>query len=161
MTPARCKPIFDLGSGPHNTVRWSPQGRFFAIAGFGNLPGDLVFYEKKADGKCKQIAATRWGLEGGGGRYSLEIMELRLWPSSGDGPPGPLAGRLIGNWTEKSGRHLEVAVPLKEYVLLCSHLLALGHRMGPYLAEPYITGLAPHSSHEHVFRRRTSVKALH
>lgn len=55
----RCKPIFDLGSGPHNTVRWSPQGRFFAIAGFGNLPGDLVFYEKKADGKCKQIAATR------------------------------------------------------------------------------------------------------
>ena len=57
----RCKPIFDLGSGPHNTVRWSPQGRFFAIAGFGNLPGDLVFYEKKADGKCKQIAATRCG----------------------------------------------------------------------------------------------------
>ena len=59
MPATRCKPIFDLGSGPHNTVRWSPQGRFFAIAGFGNLPGDLVFYEKKADGKCKQIAATR------------------------------------------------------------------------------------------------------
>ena len=59
--PPRCKPIFDLGSGPHNTVRWSPQGRFLAVAGFGNLPGDLVFYEKKADGKCKQIAATRWG----------------------------------------------------------------------------------------------------
>ena len=55
----RCTPIYDLGSGPHNTVRWSPHGRFAAIAGFGNLPGDLVFYEKKADGKCNKIGATR------------------------------------------------------------------------------------------------------
>ena len=55
----RCTPIYDLGSGPHNMARWSPHGRFVAIAGFGNLPGDLVFYEKKADGKCKKIAATR------------------------------------------------------------------------------------------------------
>ena len=22
---ASCKPVFDLGSGPHNLVRWSPQ----------------------------------------------------------------------------------------------------------------------------------------
>ncbi len=51
--------MFDLGSGPHNTVRWSPAGRFVAVAGFGNLPGDLVAYEKKTDGKCKKVGATR------------------------------------------------------------------------------------------------------
>ena len=35
------------------------QGRFLALAGFGNLPGDVVFFDKKADGKCKQMAAMR------------------------------------------------------------------------------------------------------
>ena len=38
------------------------QGRFLAIAGFGNLPGDVVFYDKKPDGKCKQMGAMRCGL---------------------------------------------------------------------------------------------------
>ena len=37
----------------------SLQGRFLAIAGFGNLPGDVVFFDKKPDGKCKQMGATR------------------------------------------------------------------------------------------------------
>ncbi|EIE21931.1 eIF2A-domain-containing protein [Coccomyxa subellipsoidea C-169] len=54
-----CKPFFDLGSGGHNLVRWSPQGRFVAVAGFGNLPGDILFFDKKADGKLKQMGATR------------------------------------------------------------------------------------------------------
>jgi hypothetical protein len=35
----RCKPVYDLGSGPYNIARWNPFGRFLAIAGFGNLPG--------------------------------------------------------------------------------------------------------------------------
>jgi hypothetical protein len=35
----KCKPVYDLGGGPYNTVLWSPFGRFLAIAGFGNLPG--------------------------------------------------------------------------------------------------------------------------
>ena len=34
-----CKPVYDLGGGPYNTVLWNPFGRFLAIAGFGNLPG--------------------------------------------------------------------------------------------------------------------------
>ncbi|KAK9918766.1 hypothetical protein WJX75_006714 [Coccomyxa subellipsoidea] len=54
-----CKPFFDLGSGGHNLVRWNPQGRFVAVAGFGNLPGDILFFDKKADGKLKQMGATR------------------------------------------------------------------------------------------------------
>ena len=56
---ASCVPKFDLGSGPYSLVRWNPFGRFFALAGFGNLPGDLTFYDKKADAKCKVMGTTR------------------------------------------------------------------------------------------------------
>jgi translation initiation factor 2A len=38
---ARCKPVYDLGSGPYNSVFWNPFGRFLAVAGFGNLPGEV------------------------------------------------------------------------------------------------------------------------
>lgn len=34
---ATCKPVFDLGSGPHNLVRWSPQVAFLQICGL-NYP---------------------------------------------------------------------------------------------------------------------------
>jgi len=37
----KCKPIYDLGAGPYNTVRWNPFGQFLLVAGFGNLPGEL------------------------------------------------------------------------------------------------------------------------
>ncbi|KXZ56093.1 hypothetical protein GPECTOR_2g975 [Gonium pectorale] len=56
---AACKPVYDLGSGPYNIARWNPFGRFFIIAGFGNLPGDIVFYDKKTSGTCKQMGAVR------------------------------------------------------------------------------------------------------
>ncbi|GAB4814302.1 hypothetical protein N2152v2_001348 [Parachlorella kessleri] len=55
----KCVPKYDLGSGPYSLARWNPFGRFLALAGFGNLPGDVAFYDKKADGKCKLIATTR------------------------------------------------------------------------------------------------------
>lgn len=35
------------------------QGRFLALAGFGNLPGDIVFFDRKPDGRCKQMGAVR------------------------------------------------------------------------------------------------------
>jgi hypothetical protein len=35
------------------------QGRFLALCGFGNLPGDITFLDKKADGKCKVISQVR------------------------------------------------------------------------------------------------------
>ncbi|KAL4428252.1 hypothetical protein ABPG75_002341 [Micractinium tetrahymenae] len=55
----KCVAKFDLGSGPYSTVRWNPFGRFLVLAGIGNLPGDLAFYDKKADGKCKPMGTTR------------------------------------------------------------------------------------------------------
>lgn len=36
----KCRPIYDLGAGPYNTVSWNPFGRFLLVAGFGNLPGE-------------------------------------------------------------------------------------------------------------------------
>mmetsp|Transcript_39929 Transcript_39929/g.72347 ORF Transcript_39929/g.72347 Transcript_39929/m.72347 type:complete len:647 (+) Transcript_39929:77-2017(+) len=39
----------DLGTSKRNTLRWNPFGRFIAIAGFGTLPGDLEFYDRKQD----------------------------------------------------------------------------------------------------------------
>lgn len=36
------------------------QSRFFALCGFGNLPGDILFYDKKADGKCKLMSQVRY-----------------------------------------------------------------------------------------------------
>ena len=47
------------GSGPYSLARWNPFGRFLALAGFGNLPGDVAFFDKKADGKCKPMGTTR------------------------------------------------------------------------------------------------------
>lgn len=55
----RCRPVYDLGSGPYNILRWNPFGRFLCVAGFGNLPGDIVFFDKKASGACKQMGAVR------------------------------------------------------------------------------------------------------
>jgi translation initiation factor 2A len=55
----KCEPIYQLGAGPHNTVRWNPFGRFICLAGFGNLPGDMRFFDRKADGKYKLIGKAR------------------------------------------------------------------------------------------------------
>jgi hypothetical protein len=35
------------------------QGRFLAVAGFGNLPGDIGFHEKQADDKCTPLGAAK------------------------------------------------------------------------------------------------------
>ena len=34
----KCTATYELGAGPHNTIRWNPFGRFIMLAGFGNLP---------------------------------------------------------------------------------------------------------------------------
>ena len=38
----RAAPMYELGTGARNTIKYSPTGRFFFIAGFGNLAGELV-----------------------------------------------------------------------------------------------------------------------
>jgi len=40
------KPLKELGSGPWNTIRFSPSGRFVALAGVGNLAGHIEIWDK-------------------------------------------------------------------------------------------------------------------
>lgn len=55
----RCKQVADLGNGAHNLATFNRWGRFLALAGFGNLPGDLALFERKDTAKWKQINSTR------------------------------------------------------------------------------------------------------
>jgi translation initiation factor 2A len=54
-------PIFEFGAAPRNCVSWSPHGRFLCIAGFGNLRGDMDFWDRnklKKMGSANSNAAT-------------------------------------------------------------------------------------------------------
>lgn len=39
------EPVYEFGSAHRNTISWSPHGRFLCIAGFGNLAGEMDFYD--------------------------------------------------------------------------------------------------------------------
>jgi uncharacterized protein with WD repeat len=62
MFDDKCEPIKDFGSGPRNTVQFSPHGNVLAIAGFGNLRGEIEFWAR--DDKAKGAAP-------GSGEYKL------------------------------------------------------------------------------------------
>lgn len=49
---------FDFGEAPRNTISWSPHARFLALAGFGNLSGELSFWDRKTL-KCLGTARRR------------------------------------------------------------------------------------------------------
>ena len=42
-----CKPYFEFGKHHRNTIRYSPFSRFVMIAGFGNLSGEMDFWDLK------------------------------------------------------------------------------------------------------------------
>ncbi|CEG42641.1 eukaryotic translation initiation factor 2a [Plasmopara halstedii] len=48
-------PIFEFGAAPRNHISWSPHGRFLCLAGFGNLRGDMDFWERN---KLKKIGSA-------------------------------------------------------------------------------------------------------
>ncbi|TQD87971.1 hypothetical protein C1H46_026469 [Malus baccata] len=52
----KCNPLLELGTGPYNTIRWNPKGKFLCLAGFGNLPGDMAFWDHI---EKKQLGTTR------------------------------------------------------------------------------------------------------
>ncbi|CAN8235118.1 unnamed protein product [Cochlearia groenlandica] len=69
----KCKPLMELGEGPYNTLRWNPKGRVLCVAGFGNLPGDMAFWDvvsKKQLGsnKAEWSVTSEWSPDG---RYFL------------------------------------------------------------------------------------------
>ena len=42
---AKGESLYQFGAAHRNTVSWSPHGRFLALAGFGNLAGDMDFFD--------------------------------------------------------------------------------------------------------------------
>ena len=38
-------PLYQYGAAHRNTISWSPHGRFLCLAGFGNLAGEMDFYD--------------------------------------------------------------------------------------------------------------------
>lgn len=65
----KCNPLLELGTGPYNTIRWNPKGRFICLAGFGNLPGDMAFWDfvgKKMIGatKAECSVTSEWSPDG-------------------------------------------------------------------------------------------------
>ncbi|CAE1174123.1 EIF2A [Acanthosepion pharaonis] len=43
----KCDPVFDFGTGPRNAAYYNPQGNILCLAGFGNLQGNLEFWDVK------------------------------------------------------------------------------------------------------------------
>ncbi|XP_020588749.1 eukaryotic translation initiation factor 2A isoform X2 [Phalaenopsis equestris] len=65
----KCRPLLELGTGPYNTIRWNPKGKFLCLAGFGNLPGDMAFWdysEKRLLGttKAECSVSSEWSPDG-------------------------------------------------------------------------------------------------
>lgn len=69
----RANPIHDFGLNPRNFVRFNPQGRLLAIAGFGNLNGTVDFWDRRKLTKITTVSAANssyceWSPDG---RYLL------------------------------------------------------------------------------------------
>ena len=53
----KCEKTFLFGENPRNTIVWAPHGRFVALAGFGNLAGDIDFWDMNKKKKMGQVNA--------------------------------------------------------------------------------------------------------
>lgn len=52
----KTEPVFDFGTGPRNVGYYNPQGNILCLAGFGNLRGNLEFWDVE---KRRLIAQTQ------------------------------------------------------------------------------------------------------
>ncbi|KAI8905960.1 eukaryotic translation initiation factor eIF2A-domain-containing protein [Gorgonomyces haynaldii] len=65
----KASPMYELGSAARNQVRYSPSGRLFFLAGFGNLAGDLDVWDRRSFKKIVTMQASNsstceWGPDG-------------------------------------------------------------------------------------------------
>jgi translation initiation factor 2A len=75
-----CTPIRSFGKQPRNTIIFSPHGRFVCLGGFGNLAGEMDFWDKnklKLMGSCQDRNGAKsyeWTPDG---RHFVTAV---LWP---------------------------------------------------------------------------------
>lgn len=65
----KCEPVFDFGTGPRNVSYYNPQGNILCLAGFGNLRGNIEFWDvKKQKLICQMLASDstyfEWSADG-------------------------------------------------------------------------------------------------
>lgn len=53
----KCEPVFDFGTGPRNECCFNPQGNILCLAGFGNLQGNLEFWDMRQKKRIEQTQA--------------------------------------------------------------------------------------------------------
>jgi translation initiation factor 2A len=94
---AKAEAVYQFGASPRNTIIWSPHGRFLCIAGFGNLAGEMDFYDVlrlKKIGSNTTDCATRYGWSADS-RYFLAASlaprmnvdnNMKIFRYNGDGP---------------------------------------------------------------------------
>ncbi len=51
----KAQPLYEFGEAHRNTIIWAPHGRFVCVAGFGNLAGEMDFYDTV---KMKKMGAN-------------------------------------------------------------------------------------------------------
>lgn len=50
----KCEPVFEVGTGPRNSIYYNPHGNILLLGGFGNLRGHVELWDtntKKQIGK--------------------------------------------------------------------------------------------------------------
>ncbi|KAL6057905.1 Eukaryotic translation initiation factor 2A [Balamuthia mandrillaris] len=62
---AKCEKLADFGRAPRNTISWSPCSRLVCLAGFGNLNGQMDFWDVKkvkkvGEAKASCASALEW-----------------------------------------------------------------------------------------------------
>lgn len=90
---AKCKAVYDLGTGPYNLVWWNPFGRFLAVAGFGNLPGGCQTFfwnscciktTQKCDGGCDS-GGVSFSTQPGKTDHAIKSFENWSWMTKQSG----------------------------------------------------------------------------
>ena len=54
--PVQATPMFSFGAAPRNTIKPAPHGRFICLGGFGNLQGDMDFWDRN---KKKRMTSAK------------------------------------------------------------------------------------------------------
>ncbi len=54
----RANPLFEFPPAPRNFVRYNPQGRVLCLAGFGNLAGEMDFWDRHSLKKIATVNAS-------------------------------------------------------------------------------------------------------
>mmetsp|Transcript_23107 Transcript_23107/g.31609 ORF Transcript_23107/g.31609 Transcript_23107/m.31609 type:complete len:618 (-) Transcript_23107:422-2275(-) len=78
----KCKAIFNFGGAAHrNTISWSPHGRFLVLAGWGNLAGDMDFWDvnkKKKMGRGNAHCTVSFGWSPDGRFFMTSTLAPRM-----------------------------------------------------------------------------------